>query len=44
MTAATTERVREIASRLGAFDFLEKPFRPEALIGAVRSAVESLNA
>jgi len=43
MTGAVTERVREIASRLGAFDFLEKPFRPEELIGAVRNAVEYMN-
>jgi FixJ family two-component response regulator len=44
MTAATTERDRETASRLGTFDFLEKPFCPDALIGTVRNAVESLNA
>lgn len=44
MTAAATEKVRDVASRSGAFDFLEKPFGPDALIGAVRNAVESLNA
>lgn len=44
MTAAATEKARETARRSGAFDFLEKPFGPEALIGAVRNAVESLNA
>ena len=44
MTGAATEKVRESASRSGAFDFLEKPFHPEALIGSVRNAVEILNA
>lgn len=42
MTAAATEKVRETARRSGAFAFLEKPFGPEALIGSVRNAVESL--
>lgn len=44
MTAAATEMVRETASRSGAFDFLEKPFGSEALIGSVRNAFERLNA
>lgn len=44
MTAAATEKVRETASRSGAFDFLEKPFGAEVLIGSVRNAVDRLNA
>jgi FixJ family two-component response regulator len=43
MTSAATQEVRETASRSGAFDFLEKPFGPDALIDAVRNAVETLN-
>ena len=44
MTGQATQRVRETASRLGAFDFLAKPFGPDALIGTVRNALESRNA
>jgi two-component system, LuxR family, response regulator FixJ len=44
MTGQATARVRETASRLGAFAFLAKPFGPEPLIGAVRNALESLDA
>jgi len=44
MTGQANERVRESASRLGAFGFLAKPFGPELLIGAVRNALERLNA
>jgi two-component system response regulator FixJ len=43
MTGQATARVRENASRLGAFAFLAKPFGPEPLIGAVRNALESLH-
>lgn len=44
MTAQGTAALRETAENLGACDFLAKPFRPEALIGAVRKALTSRDA
>lgn len=39
MTAQGTESLKEKAVRLGASDFLAKPFAPQTLVDAVRTAV-----
>src|SRR5262245_28290371 len=41
ITAHGDEAVRTLALHAGAVDFLYKPFRDEALLGAIRSALRS---
>jgi CheY-like chemotaxis protein len=43
MTAAGDQQVAEAAFRLGAFDFIEKPFQRDEMAQSVRRAVETYN-